>query len=93
MLFLIFMKVSTVAGQTTVHGRLARKPAQIKAQAMWPERLEPGPAQTHLPQTEVMTASELKLITKFAISMFLVVSKFLFDLKYSISIIYVDICF
>ena len=76
-----------MAGQTTVHGRLARKPAQIKAQVMWPERLEPGPAQTHLLLTEEMTALELKLITKFAISMFHVVSNIMFCLKYSISII------
>ena len=32
--FLDFLKVFTVAGQTTVHGRLALKPAQTKAQAM-----------------------------------------------------------
>ena len=81
MISFLFIKVSTVAGQTTVHGRLALKAAQIKALAMQPEKLETGPAQTHLPQTEVMTASELKLITKFAISMFLVVSKYFVRFK------------
>ena len=87
MVSFIFVKVSTVVGQTTVHGRNARELVQIKAQAMWPERLETGPAQIHLPLTEAMTASELKLITKFAINIFLVVSNILFSLKYGISII------
>ena len=87
MVSFIFVKVSTVVGQTTVHGRNARKVAQIKALAMSPERLEPGPAQIHLPLTEAMTASELILTTKCAISMSLVVSNILFGLKYSISII------
>ena len=84
MVSFIFVKVSTVVGQITVHGRNARKLARIKALAMSPERLETGPAQIHLPLTEVMTASELKLTTKFAISISLVVSNILFGLKYSI---------